>query len=210
VKHIIGTLKSILNTALDDQAIASNPVVANRRRTTKHNSTRSFKHRPLTSSQVAALADWITDTTCNDLYAFVVVFAAYTGVRAAELQGLQVRDVTRSDIPGTVGAVRISRTAARRRVQPGQPTQWVYGTPKSDASTNRVVPLAPWLADDLRAYLSRTHCTDIVWGGRGSNPRPTDYESATRRSWESGGVLISQRASTFGSRASGDILGRRT
>ena len=31
------------------------------------------------------------------------------------------------------------------------------GTPKSDASTNRVVPLAPWLADDLRDYLTAVH-----------------------------------------------------
>lgn len=35
--------------------------------------------------------------------------------------------------------------------------QWVYGTPKSDASTDRVVPLAPWLADELREYLTQVH-----------------------------------------------------
>ena len=38
VKHIVGTLKRILDVAQDDQAIAANPVIANRRRTTKrHN-----------------------------------------------------------------------------------------------------------------------------------------------------------------------------
>jgi integrase len=62
-----------------------------------------------------------------------------------------VQDVTLSEIPGTVGAVRISRTATRRQ------GEWTYGTPKSDASTDRVVPLAPWLADDLRAYLLGEH-----------------------------------------------------
>ena len=87
----------------------------------------------------------------NLVYAFAVLFAAHTGVRASELQGLQVQDVTLSDIPGTVGSIRIQRTAQRKgRV-------WVYGTPKSDASSDRVVPLAPWLTDELREYLTATH-----------------------------------------------------
>ncbi|WP_420872754.1 tyrosine-type recombinase/integrase [Mycobacterium paragordonae] len=30
-------------------------------------------------------------------------------------------------------------------------------TPKSDASTDRTIPLAPWLADDLRQYLTTAH-----------------------------------------------------
>jgi integrase len=36
LKHIIGTLRRILDTAQDDQAIPSNPVVAGRRHTTKN------------------------------------------------------------------------------------------------------------------------------------------------------------------------------
>lgn len=62
-----------------------------------------------------------------------------------------MRDVTLSDIPGTVGSIRVVRTAKRKR------RQWIYGTPKSDASTDRVVPLAPWLADELRDYLTNVH-----------------------------------------------------
>jgi integrase len=42
------------------------------------------------------------------VYALAILFAAHTGVRAAELQGLQVQDVTLSDISGTVGSIRIS------------------------------------------------------------------------------------------------------
>lgn len=82
------------------------------------------------------------------MHALAVLFTAYSGVRAAELQGLQLGDLTLSDIPGTVGSVRVQRTAQRRG------GKWSQGTPKSDASTNRVVPLAPWLADDLRDYLT--------------------------------------------------------
>jgi integrase len=35
--------------------------------------------------------------------------------------------------------------------------EWTTGTPKSDTSTNRTIPLPPWLADDMRDYLSRVH-----------------------------------------------------
>jgi integrase len=155
VKHIVGTLKRILDTAQDDQAIQSNPVVSGRRRhSTKRRATSGqtpFAHHPLTANQVASVADWIARTTANDVYALAVMFAAHTGVRAAELQGLQVQDVTLSDIPGTVGAIRVVRTKKREK------GHWGQGTPKSDASTDRVVPLAPWLADDLREYLTSVH-----------------------------------------------------
>ncbi|MCV7100738.1 tyrosine-type recombinase/integrase [Mycobacterium palustre] len=164
VKHIVGTLKRILDVAVDDQAIPSNPVVAGRRHSTKRhaasNGKAPFKHRPLSSSEVAALHDWIATDRGNPVYALAIVFCAYTGVRVAELQGLQVQDVTLSDIPGTVGSVRIVRTKKKARpsgVADDSPLVWQEGTPKSDASTDRTIPLAPWLADDMRDYLSRVH-----------------------------------------------------
>ncbi|MDM4142418.1 MULTISPECIES: site-specific integrase [Mycobacterium] len=118
VKHIVGALKRILDVAVDDQAIAANPVVVNRRHSTKRRATAGrepFKHRPLASNEVAALYDWIATERSNSVYALAVLFTAYTGVRAAELQGLQVQDVTLSDIAGTVGAVRIARTKKKAR-----------------------------------------------------------------------------------------------
>lgn len=160
VKHIVGTLKRILDTAQDDQAIAANPVVSGRRRhTTKRRANPDgkapFKHRPLTANQVASVVDWIARNGSqgrgNDVYALAVLFAAHTGVRASELQGLQVRDVTLSTHPATVGSIRVVRTAKRKG------REWIYGTPKSEASSDRVVPLAPWLADELRDYLTNVH-----------------------------------------------------
>jgi integrase len=167
VKHIVGTLRRILDHAVDDQAIAANPVIAGRRRTTKRCGAESFKHRPLTANQIASVVDWIATTRvvtvadsgttrtytrqCNEVYALAVLFTAHTGVRASELQGLQVQDVTLSDIPGTVGSICVVRTAKRKG------RQWTYGTPKSEASSDRVVPLAPWLADELRQYLTNVH-----------------------------------------------------
>ncbi|OBJ61278.1 site-specific integrase [Mycobacterium sp. 1423905.2] len=167
VKHIVGTLKRILDVAVDDQALPSNPVVAGRRHSTKRRATTGgkapFKHRPLTGNEVAAISDWIATERGNPVYGLAVVFAAYTGVRVAELQGLQVGDVVLADIPGTVGSVRIERTKKKTRVAvEGEhdvpaPLRWQEGTPKSDASTDRVIPLAPWLSDDLRQYLATVH-----------------------------------------------------
>jgi integrase len=160
LKHIVGALRRILDTAQDDQAIAANPVVSGRRRhTTKRRASsdgkQPFKHRPLTANQISSVCDWIARNGSqgrgNDVYALAVLFAAHTGVRASELQGLQVQDVTLSDIPGTVGSIRIVRTAKRKG------RQWIEGTPKSEASFDRVVPLAAWLADELREYLNETH-----------------------------------------------------
>ena len=34
---------------------------------------------------------------------------------------------------------------------------WIYGTSKSDASSDRIVPLAPWLTGELCQYLTYTH-----------------------------------------------------
>jgi integrase len=164
VKHIVGTLKRILDVAVRDGAVSSNPVLPGPRRTTKRRSNgdnrKAFKHRPLSANEVASLADWIGNTKGNQVYALAVLFAAHTGVRAAELQGLQVQDVTLSDISGTVGSIRIQRTMKRSRPEGAPedaPLQWIEGTPKSDASTDRIVPLAPWLADDLRDYLTTVH-----------------------------------------------------
>ncbi|EHB56390.1 phage integrase family protein [Mycolicibacterium rhodesiae JS60] len=113
-----------------------------------------FRH-PLSANQVASVVDWIqrngSQGRGNDVYALAVLSTAHTGVRASELQGLQVQDVTMSDIPGTIGSIRIERTAKRKN------RVWTYGTPKSDASSDRVVPLAPWLADELRQYLTTVH-----------------------------------------------------
>src|SRR5262245_57498647 len=49
----------------------------------------------------------------------------------SELQGLQVHDVTLSTLPATVGSIRVVRTAKRKG------RAWIYGTPKSEASSDR-------------------------------------------------------------------------
>jgi len=65
-----------------------------------------------------------------------VTFAAHTECGASELQGLRVQDVTLSDLPGTLALCEFAALAPRR-------AQVDVCTPKSHASTNRVIPLAP-------------------------------------------------------------------
>lgn len=154
VKQALGVLRRIMRKAAFDKAIASNPTTEVRVSTwLKRRDT--FQHRPLSAGQIAAVSDHIASVKRNPIFALAVTFAAFTGVRAAELAGLEIADLTLSDVPGTVGAIRVHRTKTRRKLK-GQDAQWKVGTPKSEKST-RTVPLDAWLADDMREYLSREH-----------------------------------------------------
>jgi integrase len=86
-----------------------------------------FAPHPLTSDQVARISAHIGAR--HKVYGLVVLFLAYSGLRAGELAGPPLR----SNAPSGRG--------------------WETGTPKSRKS-RRVVPLDSWLADDLGAYLA--------------------------------------------------------
>ncbi len=104
-------------------------------------------------------------------YGLLVLFMAYTGLRAAEVQGLEVRDLVLATGPDgtTKGSVRVQRTKTRRKAE------WVTGTPKSKTS-RRTVPLPPWLATRMAAYLAGTHPaannpTAVLWPRLHGNQR---------------------------------------
>ena len=135
-KHIVGTLKRILDTAQDDQAIPSNPVVAGRRHTTKRRATsdgkQPFKHRPLTANQVASVCDWIAHRAKSPLP--IAARRARTPGKAtmstrwlccsrrtpafgpASCRVCRCRTSRCSDIPGTVGSY--PRCAYRQAQRP--------------------------------------------------------------------------------------------
>jgi integrase len=62
------------------------------------------------------------------------------------------------------GSVRVQRTKSRRK------REWVTGTPKSKTS-KRTVPLPPWLATRMAAYLAEHPAADtptaVLWPSRG-------------------------------------------
>jgi integrase len=78
----------------------------------------------------------------------MVEFMAYTGLRAAEVSGLEVGDLVFA--PGPRCSVNVRRTKERKN------GQWVAGTLKSKKS-RRTVPLPPWLAERMADYLATDH-----------------------------------------------------
>ena len=173
-KQALGVLRRICNVALLDGAITANPALVKLTTSTKRNGRKRFKHTPLTPAQIAALADYIATEQietvthpktgkihrhvkpANPVYALVVTFTAFTGLRAAEVAGLQIGDLVLSEISGTAGAVRVQRTKTKTRDPKTGKFCWPAEPTKTDES-DRVVPLEPWLADDLRDYLATTH-----------------------------------------------------
>jgi integrase len=75
-------------------------------------------------------------------YALMVEFMAYSGLRAAEVSGLEVGDLVFA--PGPRCSVNRKNGA------------WVVGTLKSKKS-RRTVPLPPWLAERMADYLATDH-----------------------------------------------------
>ena len=92
---------------------------------------------------------YIEQDKANPVYALAILFSAYTGIRRAELQGLEIGDLTLPAIAGTSGAVRIQRN---KKLEHGYRSE-----PLKTANAYRVIPLDGWLADDLRDYLAEVH-----------------------------------------------------
>ncbi|MDL9935480.1 tyrosine-type recombinase/integrase [Gordonia sp. ABSL1-1] len=151
VKKAWDVLRRVFDVAVVDGAIKANPALSvplPRQAATARTDTEraDFKALPLTPAQIAAVADYIANVQHQPVYALAVTFSAYTGLRAGELRGLEIGDLTLPKTPGAMGMVSVSRTKTRRG------GRWETGTPKSVRST-RVVPIDGWLADDLRDYL---------------------------------------------------------
>ncbi len=140
-----------------------------------------FEPHPLTPEQIADMCAALRGERPGPngellpafpVYALMIEFAAYTGLRASELAGLEIADLVFA--PGRVGAqptcsVRVERTKTRgKRAGEG----WVVGTPKSKRS-RRTVPLPGWLAAKMADYLAIIHPrageTDApLWPGHAS------------------------------------------
>lgn len=170
IKHAISVLRMILDTAVENEAITTNPAAV---RLPSLRRQRDFqegkRYTRLTVEQVATVAHWIGtehQTTgvrkngrsftavkpANPVYALAVLFSVATGVRASELQGLEVQDLTLSQHRGTNGLVSVRRKKQRTSTA----GEWA-AEPLKTENAYRDVPLDPWLADDLRTYLADVH-----------------------------------------------------
>ena len=166
IKHAMSVLRCVLDVAVENEAITSNPAAV---RLPSLRRQRDFaegkKYTRLSVEDIAAVAEWIATESrststdkrgrthfhvkpANPVYALAVLFSAATGVRRGELQGLEIRDLTLSDIPGTAGSVTVARAKLAPIYEP---------RPLKTENAYRTIPLDSWLADDLRVYLADTH-----------------------------------------------------
>lgn len=146
VKHVWDVTQRVFKYAVQHKAITANPCDA-----VDFSASRSagdvdgFQHRPLSAEEVGRLSAAIAGLPAYPAYALMVEFMAYTGLRAGEVAGLEVRDLVFA--PGPKCTVKVVRTKERKR------GQWVTGTPKSKKS-RRTVPLPGWLAERMVKYLA--------------------------------------------------------
>lgn len=102
-------------------------------------------------------------------YDLLVRFAAYTGLRAAELAGLRVRDLDLA-----AGHVSIRQTVQRIR------GEWVFGTPKSRRSTRDVPLVESGLIRERRRYKMAHPCSGepdaLLWPGRTIGSHAVNYD----------------------------------
>ena len=139
-KQALGVLRRILDVAMADNAISANPALVKISVSTKRRAN-SFKHCPLTGPQIAALADYVSVHKGLPIYGLFILFAGFTGLRAAELAGLEIRDIALN------GSVRVERNKKKRG------GVWHTEPLKTDES-ERTVPLEAWLAADIQTYLA--------------------------------------------------------
>lgn len=145
VKNNLNVLRAVLEAARESRYITSNPALGvklPRTRARHARDERTASRVYLDAGQVLELA-----AVTPEPYDLLVTFAAFTGLRAGEVAGVEVRDVD-------LGARRLT---VRRSVAEVHGALEV-GPPKSGQS--RTVPLPVFLVDRLRAYILATGYRD--------------------------------------------------
>jgi integrase len=156
-------LNKVFRYALRHRLITHNPCDAVE--LPKARNSEDFAPVFLTSAEVEQIA---AELDAWHPYGLLVRFAAQTGLRAAELAGLRVRDLN-------LGAGHVEVRQTIRRVN----GVWTVGTPKSVRSTRNVPLLSRSLIADLREYLL-THPRSgdgdaLLWPARSNGSRRLDY-----------------------------------
>lgn len=127
-------LRAILNTAIIDGIIDSNPVPSALTRTTS-----GRKHRPPTFDELAAILEAMPSHM-----RLAVLLAAYGGMRLSEWRALR-----RSDLTLVEGRILVSVT---RQAQYIAGDGWLVTPPKSEEGV-RVIPLPKWMTEAVQDHL---------------------------------------------------------
>lgn len=154
IKHHVNVVRWVLSYAVRAKAIRVNPALDAALPTDK--TTGRAKPEPvfLEGHEVERLAQ-VLDSTPP--YGLMVRFAAFTGLRAGEIAGLNI-----SDVDPLRSRVTVRRT--RRKVKGG----WETHVPKNGKT--RRVPMPEWLRDDVIAFIDQHPHRDKtdapLWPGR--------------------------------------------
>lgn len=205
VKHAWDMLRRVLKYAEKHGAVPKNPTAAiDFGGNGAVGDREGFEHHPLTLAQVGILAAAISGHSpasyigpalpAYPVYGLLVEFMALTGLRAAEVSGLEVGDIVfgpSSDPAAPNVTVKVRRAKHRRD------GAWVVGTLKTKNS-RRNVRLEPGLAAKMVDYLRETHpygnqasaaynATAPLWPSRknGGGYRATGQRYAVPLDWGS-------------------------
>ncbi len=124
------------------------------------------------------------------IYGLMVSFLAYSGLRASENSGLEIRDLSFTTGPAKADGSATTRCAISvLRTKNRKEGRWESSTPKSKRS-RRTVPLPTWLAERMRDYLAEEHPrstepTAPLWPSRknGGGFRPAGERHAVPLDW---------------------------
>lgn len=158
-------LNKVFRYANKHRLISHNPCEAAELPTNVH--AKDFAPVFLSKGQVDALA---AAMDAMEPYGLLVRFCALTGLRAAEVQGLRIRDVVLS---ATGAHVEVRQTI--RRIS----HKWTVGTPKSVRSRRDVPLLDKVLVADLKLHLLQHPRSGdpeaLFWPARSNGSRRLDY-----------------------------------
>lgn len=168
-------LNKVFRFAVRHRLISHNPCDAVELPRNVH--TENFAPVFLNVTQMEALAAALDDTPP---YGLLIRFCALTGLRAAEVQGLRIRDVV---LTPTTNRVEVRQTIKRIG------GAWTVGTPKSKRSVRDVPLLDRQLIADLKVYrLAHPASGDpdaLFWPARANGSRRLDFS----RNIDCGSVL---------------------
>ena len=152
VRNVWQMLDRVLEYAYEHKAIGAVPTDVIDRSAMHYavGDDTGFEPHPLTGPQVAALAAKVGER--YPVYELLVLFMAYTGLRAAEVQGLEVRDLILTTGPD--GSTRAVGSRAAHQDPPHARMGDRHA--RSPRPAKRTVPLPPWLAARMADYLADT------------------------------------------------------
>ncbi len=177
IHHAVGILSRVLNEVVEAGALPSNPC----QKISLPRATKS-EIKPLTIEQIKTLANEIENppiiTAGNGAlptgrhyfpeYGLLVRFAAFTGLRAAEIAGLKIRAVDLDN-----GVVRVTETLS-------EVNGHLHTVPPKTYQA-RSVPLPDFLIEELREYLSKLDGNDDSYVFRTSQGEPLRWKNFYNR-----------------------------